>query len=53
MSATYFQKILSKTPSLSVVSDPRNVLREKQGRLIRQNLGLKRRGVTQLTKTKV
>ena len=31
--ATYYQKILLKTPGLSVVSDPRNVLRHKQGRL--------------------
>ena len=31
--ATYFQWILLKSPGLSVVSDPRNVLRLKQGRL--------------------
>ena len=31
--AMYYQKILVKSPILSVVSDPRNVLRHKQGRL--------------------
>ena len=31
--ATYYQKILLKSPSLSNVSDPRNVLRRKQRRL--------------------
>ena len=31
--AAYYQKILSKNPGLSVISDPRNVLRHKQGRL--------------------
>ena len=31
--ATYFQKILLKGPGFSVVSDPRNVFRRKQGRL--------------------
>ena len=31
--ATYFQYILLKSPGLSVVSDPRNVLRHKRGRL--------------------
>ena len=31
--ATCFQWILIKSPDLSVVSDPRNVLRHKQGRL--------------------
>ena len=31
--ATYYQKILLKSPGLSVVSDPRNVLRHKQERL--------------------
>ena len=33
MFATYYQKILLRSPVLSVVSDPRNVLRHKQGRL--------------------
>ena len=32
--AAYYQKILFKSPGLSVVSDPRNVLRHQQGRLI-------------------
>ena len=32
--AEFYQKILLKIPGLSVVSDPRNVLRHKQGRLI-------------------
>ena len=31
--ATYYQKILFKNPGLSVVSNLRNVLRHKQGRL--------------------
>ena len=31
--ATYYQQILLKSPGLSVVSDPRNALRHKQGRL--------------------
>ena len=31
--AAYNQNILLKSPGLSVVSDPRNVLRQKQGRL--------------------
>ena len=31
--AAYYQKILLKSPELSVVSDPRNVLRHKQRRL--------------------
>ena len=31
--AAYYQKILLKSPGLSFVSDPRNVLRHKQGRL--------------------
>ena len=31
--AAYYQQILLKGPGLSVVSDPRNVLRHKQGRL--------------------
>ena len=31
--AAYYQKILLKSPRLSVVSDPRNVLSHKQGRL--------------------
>ena len=31
--ATYYQKILSKSPGLSAVSDPRNVLRHKKERL--------------------
>ena len=31
--ATYYQKILLKSPDLSVVSDLRNVLRHKQVRL--------------------
>ena len=30
--ATYFQKILLKSPGLGVVSDPRYVLRHEQGR---------------------
>ena len=33
MFAAYYQKILLKSPGLSFVSDPRNVLRHKQGRL--------------------
>ena len=33
--ATYYQKNLLKSPGLSVVSDLRNVLRHKQGRLTR------------------
>ena len=32
--AAYYHKILLKRPGLSVVFDPRNVLRHKQGRLI-------------------
>ena len=31
--AAYYQNILLKNPGLSVVSDPRNALRHKQGRL--------------------
>ena len=31
--ATYFHKISFKNPGLSIVSDPGNVLRHKQGRL--------------------
>ena len=31
--ATYFHKILLKNPILTVVSEPRNVFRHKQGRL--------------------
>ena len=31
--ATYFQEILLRSPGFTVVSDPRNVLRHKQGRL--------------------
>ena len=31
--AAYYQKTLLKSPGLSVVCDPRNVLRHKQGRL--------------------
>ena len=31
--AAFYQNILLKSPGLSVVSDPRNVLRHKQGRL--------------------
>ena len=31
MFAAYYQYILLKSPGLSVVSDPRNVLRHKQG----------------------
>ena len=31
--ATFYQKISLKSPGLSVVSDPRNVLRQKPGRL--------------------
>ena len=31
--AAYYRYILLKSPGLSVVSDPRNVLRHKQGRL--------------------
>ena len=31
--AAYYQKILLKSPGLSVVTDPRNVLSHKQGRL--------------------
>ena len=31
--AMYYQRILSKSPGLSVVSDTRNVLRHKQERL--------------------
>ena len=31
--AAYYNKILQKSPGLSVVSDSRNVLRHKQGRL--------------------
>ena len=31
--ATYYQKILLKSPVLSVVSDPRNALKHKQGHL--------------------
>ena len=31
--AAYYQKTLWKSPGLSVVCDPRNVLRHKQGRL--------------------
>ena len=31
--ATYYQKTLLKSLGLSVVSDPRNVLRDKQGHL--------------------
>ena len=31
--AAYYQKIFIKSPGLSVVSDPRNVLSHKQGRL--------------------
>ena len=30
--ATYFQQIWLKSPGLSVISDPRYVLRHKQGR---------------------
>ena len=37
--ATYFRKILLKSPALSVVFDPRNVLRDKQGRLTSEKLG--------------
>ena len=37
--AAYYQYILLKSPGLSVVSDPRNVLRHKQGRLTMQKLG--------------
>ena len=37
--ATCFQKILLKSPGLSVVSNPRNVLRHKQGRLTMYNFG--------------
>ena len=37
--ATYFQKFLLKSPGLSVVFDPRNVLRDKQGRLTSEKLG--------------
>ena len=33
MFAAYYQKILLKSPGLSVVSDPRSVLWHKQGRL--------------------
>ena len=33
MFATYYRKILLKSPGLSVVSDPRNVLRHKKERL--------------------
>ena len=33
--ATYYQKIFLKSPGLTVISDPRNVLRQKQGRLTR------------------
>ena len=36
--ATYFQWILLKSRDLSVVSDPRNVLRHKQGRLTLEKL---------------
>ena len=31
--AAYYQNILIENPGLSVVSDPHNVLRHKQGRL--------------------
>ena len=31
--AAYYQNILLKSPGLGVVSDPRNVLRHKQGHL--------------------
>ena len=37
--ATYYQEILSKSPGLSVVSDSRNVLRHKQGRLTVYKIG--------------
>ena len=37
--ATYYQKILLKSPGLSVVSDPRIVLRHNQGRLTMYKLG--------------
>ena len=34
MFATFYQKILLKSPGLTVVSYPRNVMRDKQGRLL-------------------
>ena len=37
--ATYFQKIFSKSLWMSVVSDTRNVLRNKKGRLTRYKVG--------------
>ena len=37
--ATYYQQIILKSPGLVVVSDPRNALRDKQGRLTMQKLG--------------
>ena len=38
-SAAYYQWILLKSPGLRVVSDPRNVLRDQQGRLTMKKLG--------------
>ena len=38
MFATYCYQIMLKTPELSVVSGPRNVLRDKQGRLTCKNM---------------
>ena len=37
--AAYYQNILLNSPGLSVASDPRNVLRHKQGRLTLLKLG--------------
>ena len=35
----YYYQILVKSPGLKVVSGPRDVLRDKKGRLMRQNMG--------------